>query len=51
MVIRNKYSTAHPTNNLAAYDFSGNKIWKIDDVIKPLTPQTVVSIGKKIANM
>lgn len=47
MVIRNKYSTAHPTNNLAAYDFSGNKIWKIDDVIKPLTPQTVVSIGKK----
>ena len=47
VVIRNKYSTAHPTNNLAAYDFSGNKIWKIDDVIKPLTPQTVVSIGKK----
>lgn len=47
VVIRNKYSTEHPTNNLVAYDFSGNKIWEIDDIIKPLTPQTIVSIGKK----
>ena len=47
VVIRNKYSNEHPTNNLVAYDFSGNKIWEIDDIIKPLVPQTIVSIGKK----
>lgn len=47
VVIRNKYSTEHPTNNLGAYDFNGNKIWEIDDIIKPLNPQTIVSIGKK----
>ena len=47
VVIRNKYSNEHPTNNLVAYDFSGNKIWEIDDIIKPLAPQTIVSIGKK----
>lgn len=47
VVIRNKYSNENPTNNLVAYDFSGNKIWEIDDIIKPLAPQTIVSIGKK----
>lgn len=47
VVIRNKYSNENPTNNLIAFDFSGNKIWEIDDVIKPLAPQTIVSIGKK----
>lgn len=47
VVIRNRYSTKHPTNNLVAYDFSGNKIWEVDDIIKPLAPQTIVSIGKK----
>lgn len=47
VVIRNKYSDENPTNNLAAFDFDGNKIWKIDDIIKPLAPQTIVSIGKK----
>lgn len=47
VVIRNKYSNENPTNNLVAFDFSGNKIWEIDDIIKPLAPQTVVSIGKK----
>lgn len=36
-----------PTNNLVAYDFRGNKIWEIDDIVKPLAPQTVVPIGKK----
>lgn len=47
VVIRNKYSNENPTNNLVAFDFDGNKIWKIDDIIKPLAPQTIVSIGKK----
>lgn len=47
MVIRNKYSNENPTNNLFAFDFSGNKIWEIDDIIKSLAPQTIVSIGKK----
>jgi hypothetical protein len=47
VVIRNKYSMKQPTNNLVAYDFRGNKIWEIDDIVKPLAPQTVVSIGKK----
>lgn len=47
LIIRNKYSKENPTNNLAAFDFDGNKIWEIDDIIKPLAPQTIVSIGKK----
>lgn len=47
VVIRNKYSNENPTNNLVAFDFYGNKIWEIDDIIKPLAPQTIVSIGKK----
>lgn len=47
VVIRNKYSNENPTNNLVAYDFCGNKIWEIDGIIKPLAPQTIVSIGKK----
>ena len=47
LVIRNKYSNENPTNNLVAFDFYGNKIWEIDDIIKPLVPQTIVSIGKK----
>lgn len=47
VVIRNKYSNKNPTNNLVAFDFDGNKIWEIDDIIKPLKPQTIVSIGKK----
>lgn len=47
VVIRNKYSSENPTNNLVAFDFSGNKIWEIDDIVKPLEPQTIVSIGKK----
>lgn len=47
LVIRNKYSNENPTNNLVAFDFCGNRIWEIDDIIKPLAPQTVVSIGKK----
>lgn len=47
VVIRNRYSNESPTNNLVAFDFCGNKIWEIDDIIKPLVPQTVVSIGKK----
>lgn len=47
VVIRNKYSNENPTNNLVAFDFDGNKIWEIDDIIKPLKPQTIVSIGKK----
>lgn len=46
VVIRNKYSNENPTNNLSAFDFDGNKIWEIDDVIKPLESQTIVSIGK-----
>lgn len=47
VIIRNKYSNKNPTNNLVAFDFGGNKIWEIDDIIKPLTPQTIVSIGRK----
>ena len=47
LVIRNKYSNENPTNNLVAFDFDGKKIWEIDDIVKPLAPQTVVSIGKK----
>ncbi|WP_167957277.1 hypothetical protein [Anaerosporobacter faecicola] len=47
LVIRNKYSNENPTNNLVAYDFTGYKIWEIDDIIKPLVPQTIVSIGKR----
>ena len=47
VVIRNKYSNENPTNNLVAFDFDGNKIWEIDDIIKPLAPQTIVPIGKK----
>lgn len=47
VVIRNKYSNEYPTNNLVAFDFTGNKIWEIDDIIKPLVPQTIVSIGKR----
>lgn len=47
LVIRNKYSKENPTNNLVAFDFGGNKIWEIDDIIKPLAPQTIVSMGKK----
>lgn len=47
LIIRNKYSNENPTNNLTAFDFCGNKIWEIDDIIKPLASQTVVSIGKK----
>lgn len=47
LVIKNKYSNKNPTNNLAVFDFDGNKIWEIDDITKPLTSQTVVSIGKK----
>lgn len=47
VVVRNKYSNENPTNNLVAFDLHGNKIWEIDDIIKPLVPQTVVSIGKK----
>jgi len=47
VVIRNKYSNENPTNNLVAFDFDGNKLWEIDDIIKPLAPQTIVSIGKK----
>lgn len=47
VVIRNKYSNKNPTNNLAAFDFYGNIIWEINDIIKPLTPQTIVSIGKR----
>lgn len=47
VVIRNKYSNENPTNNLVAFDFDGNKIWEIDDIIKPLAPQTIVSVGKK----
>lgn len=47
VVIRNKFSNEHPTNNLVAFDLQGNKIWEIDDIIKPLVPQTVVSLGKK----
>lgn len=47
VIIRNKYSNENPTNNLVAFDLGGNKIWEIDDIIKPLTPQTIVSIGKR----
>lgn len=47
VVIRNKYSNENPTNNLVAFDYSGNKLWEIDDIIKPLVPQTIVSIGKR----
>lgn len=47
VVIRNKYSNENPTNNLVAFDFDGNKIWEIDDIIKPFAPQTIVSVGKK----
>lgn len=47
VVIRNKYSNENPTNNLVALDFDGNKIWEVDDIIKPLAPQTIVSVGKK----
>lgn len=46
VVIRCKYSNEHPTNNLVAYDLGGNQIWEIDEIIKPLVSQTVVSIGK-----
>lgn len=46
VVIRNTYSNENPTNNLSAFDFHGNKIWGIDDVIKPLESQTIVSIGR-----
>ena len=47
VVIKNKYSNENPTNNLVAFDFDGNKIWESDDIIKPLAPKTIVSIGKK----
>lgn len=47
VVIRNKYSNENPTNNLAAFDFSGNKVWEINDIITSLPSQTIVSIGKK----
>lgn len=47
LVIRNNYSNQNPTNNLVAFDFDGNKIWEIDDIIRPLAPQTIVSMGKK----
>ena len=47
VTIRTKYSNENPTNNLVAFDFCGNKIWEIDDIIKPLVPQTIVSIGKR----
>lgn len=47
VVIRTKYSNENPTNNLVAFDFCGEKIWEVDDIIKPLAPQTIVSIGKK----
>lgn len=44
---KGSYSNQNPTNNLVAYDFDGNKIWEIDDIIRPLAPQTIVSMGKK----
>lgn len=47
VIVREKYSIKNPTNNVVAVDFSGNIIWKVDDAIKPLEPQTIVSIGKK----
>ncbi|MEG0345332.1 MAG: hypothetical protein RR435_02870 [Erysipelotrichaceae bacterium] len=47
VIIRNKYSNENPTNNLVAYDYCANKIWEVDDIIKPLAPQTIVSIGKR----
>ena len=46
VIIRNKFSNQNPTNNLIAFDFNGNKIWEIDDIIKPLEHQTIVSMGK-----
>ena len=47
VVIRKKYTNENPKNNVVAYDFDGNKIWEVDNIIKPLEPQTVVSIGKR----
>ncbi len=47
VVIRNNYSKLNATSNLVAFDFDGNKIWEISDIIKPLVPQTIVSIGKR----
>lgn len=46
VIVRTKYSIAVPTNNLMSFDFYGNKLWEIDDIIKPMSPQTIVSIGK-----
>lgn len=45
-VIRTKYTNEHPTNNLIAINYSGDIVWEIDTVAKPLEAQTVVSIGK-----
>lgn len=47
LLVRSNYSNENPTNNLVAIDFSGNIIWQIDEAIKPLEPQTIVSIGKR----
>lgn len=47
IVLREKYSSTNPTNNVIAFDFRGDILWESDEVIKPVIPQTMVSIGKK----
>lgn len=47
IVLRKKYSNTNPTNNVIAFDFKGNILWESDKVVKPIIPQTIVSIGKK----
>lgn len=39
-----EYSHEHPTNNLMVYDRDGNKVWEIDEVLKPFVPQSVVAV-------
>ena len=39
-----EYSHENPTNNLMVYDRDGNKVWEIDEVLKPFVPQSVVAV-------
>lgn len=40
-----------PVNNVSAYDYTGNRLWMIDEIIKTPTKEAYVSIGKDGENI
>lgn len=48
IVVLTGYSNAERANNVSAFDYDGNELWKLNDVIGFLAPQIGTAVARSV---